>query len=132
PAQPEKVTLVCSNKPRPSVHSNRRFAAETRDVHHFRKGAAADHITLCGLDAEDWLCLGEDTLPQALETPGLCRKCAARAQATPPSPAPSVKPDSHITGIIATMESYVEGTVGRAFSRHDIKSVLAYIKSLQV
>jgi hypothetical protein len=61
---------ICSNKPRPSVQSNIGYkniktgqCAWGRDVFHLTDDIAPgyhpDRRTLCGVDASDWIVIGE-------------------------------------------------------------------------
>lgn len=72
------INPVCSNRPRPSVHSNSTSHGNqywARDVFH-AKGSAGK--TLCGVATSDWLVL--DPMPRtvAVADQHFCRRCAAK------------------------------------------------------
>lgn len=65
------MQLVCSNKPRPSVHrTGKGHEHWRRDVHHI----ASKSVTLCGIDASEWLVMGPCN-EDAKDNVDLCKRC---------------------------------------------------------
>lgn len=71
------IIAVCTNKNRPSVQSNYGSATAgqywVKEAHHI---LSENNKTLCGVNCEDWLPMGE--LP--IDAPGLCDRCAKKHQ----------------------------------------------------
>lgn len=75
------LQLVCSNKPRPSVHrSGKGHQHWRRDVHHVQAPpsvAGRDMRTFCSRDASEWLLIGPITADSASDH-NLCKKCLSK------------------------------------------------------
>jgi hypothetical protein len=85
-----EVRLVCSNKPRPSVQKGAKGNQFWRpDVHHIAQPpsmAGRNKLTLCGIDASDWLAM-EPPTSDVTADPNLCKRCAALFKPTTASDA---------------------------------------------
>ena len=68
------IELVCSNRRRPSVQTQRGSQWWTRDVFH---AAGALGETLCGRDAVGWLAMDPRPREEVLADQHFCRRCAA-------------------------------------------------------
>lgn len=67
------LIAVCSNRPRPSVQKGAKGNQWwKRDVYHI---AGAEKQTLCGLDASEWLTIGEVTPDE-----NCCVRCRKRIE----------------------------------------------------
>lgn len=67
------MRLVCSNKPRPSVHKGAKGNQFwKRDVHHI---ARQDKRTLCKIDASEWLDMGIYIAVIDYDNRDLCKRC---------------------------------------------------------
>lgn len=74
------LSLVCSNRPRPSVQSSLTSHGHqfwTRDVFH---AAGESGKTLCGRATADWLCLDARPTQDAIADPHFCQRCATKLQ----------------------------------------------------
>lgn len=68
------MQLVCSNRPRPSVHKTGKGHQHwRRDVHHVQLYADLKR-TCCGMDASEWLVVGECTR-NSMDDTNLCARC---------------------------------------------------------
>lgn len=79
------MQLVCSNKPRPSVHkSGKGHEHWRRDVHHLTKfpSVGLHKTTLCNRDASEWLVIG-DVNPQSAYDHNLCKRCLRKLMEPP-------------------------------------------------
>lgn len=73
------MLLVCSNKPRPSVHrSGKGHQHWKRDVHHIATVNDSGRLerTLCNINASEWLVMGDGSIPSTYADDGdLCQRC---------------------------------------------------------
>lgn len=73
------VTLICSNKPRPSTQG--RYFLKTgaarwgKDPFHVQGPAKR---TLCGINAADWLTIEDRSVEATLSDGHLCERCASK------------------------------------------------------
>lgn len=77
----QMIVPICSNRPRPSTHSNRTHGNQwwTRDVYH----AACGGRTFCGQRTVGWLKMDAKRLNEALADPNFCERCAGTRKAKP-------------------------------------------------
>lgn len=75
------LQLICSNKPRPSVHRTGKGHQSWRpDVHHIQAPpsiAGRDKRTMCSRDSSDWLVIGPVTADAASDH-NLCKRCLGK------------------------------------------------------
>lgn len=77
----ETFLAVCSNKPRPTVHSNKYKSGfyKTgkclwgRDVFH---AALNNRKTVCGKDRTEWLVIQPMLISKAIDQDDFCKRCA--------------------------------------------------------
>jgi len=74
----QEIELTCSNRPRPSVHSNATSHGNqhwSRDVFH---AAGTKGKTLCGTSADGWIAMGTVTAASITANHHLCHRCRAK------------------------------------------------------
>jgi hypothetical protein len=88
-----KIALVCSNKPRPSVQSNRGYkniktgqSVWGRDVYHAAL-AEDKKRTLCNVDSSEWLTINPEVNAEEMQTAlddfHFCTRCRTKLMDIP-------------------------------------------------
>lgn len=80
------ITMMCSNKPRPSVSTNRPLKTGEskwgRDVYHAALTEDKSR-TLCGVDSSEWLVIKEGDVEYALNDSHFCTRCRTKLMDIP-------------------------------------------------